>query len=680
MFRKYHGKHERQRFSLRKLSVGTASVFLGTLVFLGTSTSASAEDVQVSTDTTQATRLEKSASSSSDVSNVDSTASTNQAITDTEKATVASEQDSSEKSSSSSTVSEENAKSTDSSTVQEDSTRVTEQTAPAESQTEASTETEQVEDQGVSASQVVSSDDKSASADSVSVTSVSNTSSSATVGADLAPASTIGSQSTQTNQESATSDKDAKTEQVTPTEEKPTEKLVANETQATAAAVLEANQVATDDSSSSRRRSRRSLSDSSTTLIDMRDANNNNNNNIGDIVSSNPKVISTEGFALGDIPTPELRSEASGYQYWAYDTDPSHYVIAVVENFRGGKPIGDPANKVGDGSDADYVYTFSLATDKTNPGTIYVEFYGKQKQWLGETVVKEGETQKNGGFTFRNENQSIAWAVSGNKIIGGDTLYTWKRAQSHYSGKGQFVGDTYPIPTKVTSTVQYVDQSGSEIGTVSITGLSGQKYTAPLKTTITTDSGGQLTSAPAKATGGLTVTSSGTELLGQLSNWHIGYTYTNDLSGRTYVAVPGVESDYYTVLPSRNSDGTWDETSAELKDPSEVKPSLASDGLVAVTARGANGGDPAYIPMSETAYRYMGTVSNGGTTASQYVDNPFSGGTAAPVYVFTTITNKTVPTSQTVTFEGAGDATPATDTQNDYSFSGKHDEVTGSDT
>ncbi|MCS4488972.1 mucin-binding protein, partial [Streptococcus sciuri] len=41
---------------------------------------------------------------------------------------------------------------------------------------------------------------------------------------------------------------------------------------------------------------------------------------------------------------------------------------------------------------------------------------------------------------------------------------------------------------------------------------------------------------------------------------------------------------------------------------------------------------------------------------------------------------KTVPTSQTVTFEGAGDATPATDTQNDYSFSGKHDEVTGSDT
>ncbi|MCS4487366.1 YSIRK-type signal peptide-containing protein, partial [Streptococcus sciuri] len=44
------------------------------------------------------------------------------------------------------------------------------------------------------------------------------------------------------------------------------------------------------------------------------------------------------------------------------------------------------------------------------------------------------------------------------------------------------------------------------------------------------------------------------------------------------------------------------------------------------------------------------------------------------------ITDKTVPTSQTVTFEGAGDATPATDTQNDYSFSGKHDEVTGSDT
>ena len=342
-----------------------------------------------------------------------------------------------------------------------------------------------------------------------------------------------------------------------------------------------------------------------------------------------------------------MRKDASDYKYWAYSTDSSLFTFAVMSNENGGTTVGYKKENQVDGK---WVYTISFSTDKTGGGKVYISYYGKNKDWLGEDILTPKSSIDRAGYTFSNSQGIISWAVKGAGTIGGDTLYSYQNVMGPYT-HGKFVGDKYSIPEKVSTVAKYKDKSGNLLGTVTITGIAGQKYTAPIQGTYLENKSIDSNQIGFKK--------NGNSMEGILSDYQLGIVKISDSTGTTYEAVPGTLEDYYDVLPPVKGDYTW-EPSAKLKPENEVHPQNISNGVVKVMNK--TYGKPVYIGINETKYRYLGDFNK----ESYYERNPFSGGSPAPWYVFNTIDNVTKDTSQTVTFEGAGENTPAQDVQNNY--------------
>lgn len=124
------------------------------------------------------------------------------------------------------------------------------------------------------------------------------------------------------------------------------------------------------------------------------------------IVSSDLSKISIKGYKLLGIPTPKLREEASNYQYWAYDIAPVHYTFAVISNENGGsRGLGFLKENQVDGQ---WVYTISFSMDMEGTGRVYVSYYGKDKKWLGESQLINGQTITKAGYTFANSQGIIS--------------------------------------------------------------------------------------------------------------------------------------------------------------------------------------------------------------------------------------------------------------------------------
>ncbi|MCQ2570049.1 MAG: YSIRK-type signal peptide-containing protein, partial [Limosilactobacillus sp.] len=345
---------------------------------------------------------------------------------------------------------------------------------------------------------------------------------------------------------------------------------------------------------------------------------------MGSIVSSDPAKISTDGYSLGELPQPALRSEARGKEsYFNVDSNPDHYTFAVIGNFDSRRYLGR--------IDRSYVYSVAFSTDRTGNGQLFASFFdNNHNQLLQQEIV---DTATIGGFKISKSNNVVEWwKTDGQGSV--NTLYSWMTAQPGYNNtNGPFVYDNYTIPHKVTAENLYVDKNGVELGKVTITGMSGQTYTIP--TTQTFD-GHNSTLVDQKD-----LVEKDGEITARLSDFKLGDKVTLPQAGITYEAVPGNMEDYYEVVPQVKTLGYYDlpyvdESTGKLKDPSQVKTDGYGHGLVKATVVGYD--KPAYIPMDEKYYRYFGNVAGFNTSLNNSTDysykNIYTGGTPAAIFEF----------------------------------------------
>ncbi|WP_025022970.1 YSIRK-type signal peptide-containing protein [Ligilactobacillus hayakitensis] len=351
---------------------------------------------------------------------------------------------------------------------------------------------------------------------------------------------------------------------------------------------------------------------------------------MGSIVSSDPDKISTAGYSIEPLPTPTLRPEASGDSNarakFNVDSDPNHYTFAVLGTFDryGAATINRKK-----------AYSVVFSTDTEGTGRLFVSFYDNNHKQLSQQELTDG-SHTISTYTISKRGNIVEW--SKNDGYGSDeTLYTWSTAQPTYVGRGAWQSDRYMIPTKVSAVSEYRDKNGTLLGTVTLTGMAGQKFTAPAKQTYD-----NYESEVVNQTG---LTVSGDTLTGRLSNFKLGGENIKlDKTGAVYEAVPGKVSDYYETMPPLVNAGyggevkVYDETKAVLKDPSQVTTDGKANGVVKVTRPGFD--RPIYIGMDEQYYRYLGddpklTASMSTNNATGYYEyNIYTGGTPSAVYDF----------------------------------------------
>ncbi|MBP2058402.1 LPXTG-motif cell wall-anchored protein [Lactobacillus colini] len=331
------------------------------------------------------------------------------------------------------------------------------------------------------------------------------------------------------------------------------------------------------------------------------------------IVSSDPSKISTEGYSIDEnYPSPTLRPEAVNdwEDKFIYDDNADHVTFAVIGFYR------NENNSI-----------TSFSTDKSGDGKVYATFFDDKKNQLGQ-VELTADTYK---FANQNYSASDGMVSYSNPKVGQSTrsviLYSWMAKKPAYTGpnsRGGWTSDKIAIPEKVSSVAKYYDKDHNLIGTVTMTGLAGSNFTAPLTQTYDGDTSEAISQT------GLVADTADNEIKGRLSDYALGVVKESALSGVTYTAVPGKASDYYSNSPINEAD----ETKNQLKNqdnPDDVKTDGLPDGTVRVDVPGFA---PAYIGIDEktNSYRYIGTDEN--THVSYYERNPFTGGTPAPVYIF----------------------------------------------
>ncbi|MCQ2570361.1 MAG: hypothetical protein MJ139_05670, partial [Limosilactobacillus sp.] len=192
------------------------------------------------------------------------------------------------------------------------------------------------------------------------------------------------------------------------------------------------------------------------------------------------------------------------------------------------------------------------------------------------------------------------------------------------------------------------DKDGNELGKVMITGMAGQTYTIPATQKF---DGNSSTLVDQKD-----LQTNGDQITAKLSDFKLGDKLTLPQAGITYEAVPGNMEDYYDVVPQVKKLGYYDlpyvdESTSQLKDPSQVKTDGYGHGLVKVTVVGYD--KPAYIPMDEKYYRYFGNVKGFNTSLNKSTDysykNIYTGGTPAAIFEFKDIVSVASQTDPTAT-------------------------------
>ena len=566
--------NEQQRFSLRKLSIGTVSVMVGALLFMGATTSASADQV-----TNEATAT---------------TATTDQATTQSSATTLK-----------------------------------TSATSSASASTSAAS------------SSAADSSAASSSATYASATTTSATSQAAS----SAASSTAVAESAATSEATSASATSATTS--------------ANSTSATSSATTADLTSATSATNVSALLTSLAVNTSATTTSDS-------DYEIGSVVASNSN-ISTDGYSVeSEWWTPSLRTDSSSAQWtWSgrfnYDQTEGRITFGVIglDEIR----RENSANQV-NGKD---VWEIAFSTNKTGDGKVWATFYDEDGNQVGQEEVPTDD--ENGitaaGYKITALDGMLSYNKTSSDVGPVEQLFSWAGVRAPYGSR--WVGDKIVIPRKVTMKAYYLDADGNTLGYVAITGLAGQTFTAPLQG-IYTSADGTLQSEKVDQAG---LTVSGNIVTGKISEYARGAVKYSSLSNTTYTAVPGSVSDYYSTMPSI-TDGYVNEKTGTLKDEAtraalETSTTARYQGTVKIVVAG-DADSTLYVDINDPYYHLL-------RNKGQYERNVFSGGTAAPEYIF----DDTEQASQTVTYTGAGSATPVANTQK-ASFVKTYDTTTGEST
>ncbi|MEY8736926.1 MucBP domain-containing protein, partial [Lactobacillus sp. AN1001] len=212
------------------------------------------------------------------------------------------------------------------------------------------------------------------------------------------------------------------------------------------------------------------------------------------------------------------------------------------------------------------------------------------------------------------------------------------------------------IPEKTNQTTHYVDQNGNDIApSITLTGITGQTYMIPGPKEIT---GYKLISSPKNITGIFSNFIPGFKFSRKQANGHIELNYTQIDSKGTMSVQILFNGKPYTGNVSY-PDGS-------------IKPYTGS---VIVPYSGSYQQNFSQYPTIETTYLESDGYEY--TTHTALINYFIDSGQDVK-YVYTPIINdKTVSTSQTIHYEGAGDSTPADNIQNNFTFEGKENAATG---
>ena len=282
------------------------------------------------------------------------------------------------------------------------------------------------------------------------------------------------------------------------------------------------------------------------------------------------------------------------------------------------------------------------STGYTTDGTVKLEFYNRKNELQQEIIMDKNTNSSEFVYKYKKRNQKILINRNADSISIGDmpnTANTRNQVANFYilyngpeistkQGQGIFYADGWLIPTNNSVTVRFKDKDTNKelVPSRTLNGLTGMRF----DTTAAELKGYELVDKEIVGASN-----------GYISPWkQVGDSFTK-------ITQPNLEIKY-TLL---NMDGTM---KAEV---------YYSGKKIHETTLG----------KGETT-EYNGTAANG-RPYTQRLENPFLNATNEIVYYYRATApvenDVTKATKQTVTFEGAGDKTPAAKVQNNFTFTGK---------
>ncbi|WP_186821510.1 YSIRK-type signal peptide-containing protein, partial [Streptococcus sp. HMSC074B11] len=288
------------------------------------------------------------------------------------------------------------------------------------------------------------------------------------------------------------------------------------------------------------------------------------------------------------------------------------------------------------------------STGYTTDGTVKLEFYNRNNVLQQEITMDKNTNSKEFVYNrskklFINRNaDSISIgdmpykSNTRNQIANFNILYNGPEI-SNKQGQGPFYADGWLIPTNNSVTVRFKDKDTNKelVPSHTLNGLTGMRFdttAAELKGYELVDK--EIVGSPS----------------GYISPWkQVGDSFTK-------ITQPNLEIKYILL----NMDGTM---KAEVY--------YSGNKIHETTLR-----------KGETT-EYNGTAANG-RPYTQVLENPFLNATNEIIYYYKATApvenDVTKSTKQTVTFEGAGTATPADKVQDNFTFTGKQNPTTNTTT
>ena len=313
------------------------------------------------------------------------------------------------------------------------------------------------------------------------------------------------------------------------------------------------------------------------------------------------------------------------YTFVQLDQQRQNHNIRVVDSFDGYVVLSAKSERT--------------STGFTTDGTVKLEFYNRNNELQQEIVMDKNTNSSE--FVF-NRNKKLIINRNADSISIGDMPYTAKTRNqianfnilyngpeiSNKEGQGPFYADGWLIPTNNSVTVRFKDKDTNKelVPSYTLNGLTGMRF----DTTAAELKGYELVDKEIVGTPN-----------GYISPWkQVGDSFTK-------ITQPNLEIKY-TLL---NMDGTM---KAEV---------YYSGKKIHETT----------LKKGETDV-YNGTAANR-RPYTQVLENPFLNATNEIVYYYKATApvenDVTKATKQTVTFEGAGDKTPADKVQDNFTFTGK---------
>ena len=283
----------------------------------------------------------------------------------------------------------------------------------------------------------------------------------------------------------------------------------------------------------------------------------------------------------------------------------------------------------------------------TTDGTVKLEFYNRKNELQQEIIMDKNTNSSEFVYKYKKRNQKILINRNADSISIGDmpnTANTRNQVANFYilyngpeistkQGQGIFYADGWLIPTNNSVTVRFKDKDTNKelVPSRTLNGLTGMRF----DTTAAELKGYELVDKEIVGASN-----------GYISPWkQVGDSFTK-------ITQPNLEIKY-TLL---NMDGT-------------MKAEVYYSGN----------------KIHETTLRKGETTEYNGTAANkrpyvQRIENPFLNATNEIIYYYKATApvenDVTKSTKQTVTFEGAGTATPADKVQDNFTFTGKQNPTT----